>query len=315
MITTAQKQAIAQQAAIYMGETALTAQKLAELSGINSGYLSAMLNGQVTVKAGDGESTIGDTWWVKLAETVDAPLQDVQWKRVQTRQFMQVLNYLEMAKEKGTAMALICETGAGKTYLSDLFIKKHPQYAVKVTINSLMMVHDVINVLLRKFGLPEKGSKAIRLYQVVVYLREQKRKGRQVIIIFDEAENMELSMVKMMKGLYDGLQGYASLVLLGTEQLLTKMERLKHSNADAGPQFYRRFKAGIRHIASINKPKEFAAFFDAHDIEPGLRKLLLELCDNYGELNSYLEPAMKEAMADGVPLTEEYFRVLNNMRK
>lgn len=40
-----------------------------------------------------------------------------------------------------------------------------------------------------------------------------------------------------------------------------------------------------------------------------LRILLRGLCGNYGELHDFLEPALREAAEDGVPLTDQYFRV------
>ena len=55
--------------------------------------------------------------------------------------------------------------------------------------------------------------------------------------------------------------------------------------------------------------RKYTPFMDlVEDIR--LRKLLVGLCDNYGELHDFLEPAILSAKKDGKPLTEEYFRTM-----
>jgi hypothetical protein len=83
------------------------------------------------------------------------------------------------------------------------------------------------------------------------------------------------------------------------------------SNKNGAPQFYRRIKAGIKHIPS---DKNFKPFFEKMNVDDkGLRKLLNERCNNYGELHDYLEPVLKEADVKGQPVTESFFRLYHNM--
>jgi hypothetical protein len=98
-------------------------------------------------------------------------------------------------------------------------------------------------------------------------------------------------------------------VLIGTDQLLNKIERLRGKNEDGMPQLYRRFKAGKREIRSINKETMFAPFLEKIADE-NLRRMVTGLADNYGELNDYIEPALREAGHHGEPLTENFFRML-----
>ena len=121
--------------------------------------------------------------------------------------------------------------------------------------------------------------------------------------------------MKMLKGLYDGLEGYAAIVLVGTEQLWKLMEKAKVKDAQSGPQFYRRFKPGTRHIrVSDNKLVRFAPFFDTLGIaDKAFQRLLCNTCDNYGELHSYLMPALRAAQRDGVPMDMELFKTVNNI--
>lgn len=59
------------------------------------------------------------------------------------------------------------------------------------------------------------------------------------------------------------------------------------------------------------KKETFTEFFDELGVEDeGLRDLLTSLCSNFGEMNDYLEPALREADKNGVALTEKRFRMM-----
>ena len=128
-----------------------------------------------------------------------------------------------------------------------------------------------------------------------------------------EVHEVYLQVIQMLKGLYDGVINYASVVMIGTSQLTDALQKLSHSNKNGAPQFFRRIKAGIRVIPAH---KDFKPFFQKFKIDDkGLRDLLTRLCNNYGELHDYLEPALREADEAGQPLTEQFFRVMYNLPK
>jgi type II secretory pathway predicted ATPase ExeA len=66
-----------------------------------------------------------------------------------------------------------------------------------------------------------------RVDKIIAKLREIKMNGGQPIVIFDEAENLEISVLKMIKALFDALKDYCSLVMIGTPQLLEKLTNKK----------------------------------------------------------------------------------------
>ena len=137
--------------------------------------------------------------------------------------------------------------------------------------------------------------------------------GHKPLIIIDEAENLKLPVIQMLKGLYDNLTGYASIVMIGTSQLTDALQKMTRSNRNGAPQFFRRIKAGIKIIPVYN---DYLPFFEKLKIEDkGLRKLLTAICSNYGELHDYLEPAIREADERGVELTDDFFRLMYNMPK
>ena len=127
--------------------------------------------------------------------------------------------------------------------------------------------------------------------------------GFNPILIFDEAEYLNLRGLLSIKTIYDYLKDICAIVMIGTSDILNKLE--KSRKKEGMPQFIRRFKAGIRNVRPIDRT--FARFFEGKEIGRDLKKLLCVNADNYGELADFLEPAIREADRRGVPLTKEFF--------
>lgn len=305
------KQHIVSAAIEYMREQSLTQADVSKMAGVPAAYLSNMLNGKHSITTGNGETEIADKYWVGLAGAVGYSIDTVYWEHVMTSQFKRIIVELTAAKETGGTRTIIGPTGSGKTYAVREFAKRNPQHTYVVTVNNLMTVGDVINALVNLLGVPATASRAMRLTAIIVKLKDLSRAGRKPIVIFDEGENMEANTMRMLKGLYDGIHKYCGVALIGTERLMYKMERAKAADKDGGPQFFRRFKTGIKQLSSIDT--KYTDFLEHYNLPAGLCKLLRRLCDNYGELHDYLEPAMREAALQGVPLTEQFFRVMYNM--
>ena len=183
-------------------------------------------------------------------------------------------------------------------------------------------LQDIINELADKVGVEYRQSNGRiteyslknRVDAIVNKLIGLQMQGGKPIIIFDEGENLEISVLKMLKALYDALKDHCSLVLIGTEQLLNKLLNLRKRNRDAIPQLYSRFKMGQITLSPIVKHRDFKPFFDLYiPEESGLQNLLATKCDNYRELRDALEPALNKAAMQGKPLTENLFRIINKM--
>jgi DNA transposition AAA+ family ATPase len=245
------------------------------------------------------------------------------WKTFPCKQFKEIISTLESARDEGKAAMIIGSTGYSKTYSIDKFCQKYSDNTYRITVSSLNRMPDIINELTEKVGVDygnisfyrmQQYSLKVRLDAIVKKVKEVYIRGGKPILIIDEGENLEISVLKMLKGLYDALKNYCSIVLIGTEQLLNKLLNLKKRNRDAIPQLYSRFKMGLKVLTPIKKHIDFKPFFDYYiPDEIGLQKLLIEKCDNYRELNDALEPALRKAKMQGAPLTETFFRLINNM--
>ena len=147
------------------------------------------------------------------------------------------------------------------------------------------------------------GSVSYRIDRISVELSRIADNGNLPILVFDEAEYLSVRGLLSIKTIYDYLKGICAIVMIGTDDILNKLEKTKRK--EGMPQFIRRFKAGIRHVRPIDRT--FARFFEGRGYGKDLMKLLRMNADNYGELADYLEPAIREADRRGEPLAKEFF--------
>lgn len=286
----------------------------ARFSEIGATYISDWFNGKHEHKSKEGIfSPIGEAQYQKAAKAIGMSLVASYWRTVQTPQFVDVISALEDAKERGVAKMIIGQTGCGKTYAVNRFIEANPINTFRITVSNMHKIHDILNDLGRLMGLSIEFQhrKALRMKAVADKLKEIHLKGGRPLVIIDEAENLSHGMIGLCKGIYDAINEYCGFVLIGTEELrgkLDKMERYSY-NYPGIPQFKRRFKAGTVTLDRIDKKEHFKAFLSGVD-NANLRDMLRGLCENYGELHDFLEPAFRSATEDGVPLTDEYFRTM-----
>lgn len=313
-----QKHGIVAAAKLYMQDYQLTNAKLSTLCGVSESYLSNILRGQFEyIPANKTEPVaIPDKYFSMLAETVNYSLKKTYWKHVHTEEFEESIAILTEAKIDQLIRTLVVETGGGKTYTSTQFKRVNPLHTYIISMHSLVNINELFNELAGQMDIPQKGSKGWRRAQILIKLRDLKRQGFYPIVIIDEGENMSYEMMRTIKGFYDGVVGFAAIVLIGTPQLWEVIKEAQLKDKQSGPQFFRRFKAGKREIrVNPNKMVRFTPFFEALGIkDKAFRKLLCETCDNYGELHDFIEPVMRKADEKGMPFNETYFRLYHNMR-
>ncbi len=305
------KQQIAAALESYLQQHGMSAAQFASLADIGENYLSAIRNGSEIVKAGGGkEVVIADKYYRQIAQTIGLQLDKNYWPVRPTVQMSQMLGTLEDAKRYGYTNIVIGQTGCGKSHTLDLFIRQSPLDSFKVTVGSTDTIADLLDKMLDALKLPQGKSKSKKIGDVIKKLRDMRRDGLQPFFAFDEAEYMKQATLCNMKELHDHLNGHCGLILVGTDQLVTKLDKLRKKNRDGIPQFYRRIKFGIRTLRAIDTTfKPFTAEIE----DKKLVKFLQMNCENYGELHDVLVPAMREADRTGEPLTENFVRKVLNM--
>lgn len=239
------------------------------------------------------------------------------WQRLATLQSKEILAELNDSKEQHRAKMIIAETGLGKSYAVEMFMEKHGANTYLITVGDSYSLVNIIDELMLMVGSKTIRGKNSRFYQVKHLkqrLLEMSKSDEDVMIILDEAENMRHKAFKTIKELYDAVHRHCSIVLMGTDQILELMHK-KNGYGQSIPQTWRRFKAGTRIISELNKARDFKPFFQLYDIDKNVQDLLLEICENYGELHDYLDPLLRYCARKNEPLTEELFRVYHKVPK
>lgn len=287
----------------YMSTHGLTQKLMEQKSGVNISYINALLNGQDRV----GTTPIKDSYYKMIADAIGYEYGRIYWKLVATVQYNTILEELLDAKARGSEKMIIGESGCGKTTTLREFKCLKPVNTYCIKVSSLHKLKDILNDICDVMKITIKGSDVAKLRKIASKMRDLKLSGKYPILIIDEAENLKVPALRMTKALYDVLEGYCPIVLLGTKQLQNKIEKLKDDDEEGMPQLYRRFKAGLRVVRDIEKTTHFAPFLDLIEDEH-VREMVLNLADNYGELNKYIEPALREAAIMNMPLTESFFK-------
>jgi DNA transposition AAA+ family ATPase len=237
------------------------------------------------------------------------------WQDIKTIQSKEILNELIESKENASSKMIISDSGIGKTNTIRLFKKAMPKNTHVITVGdtySLIILLQEVMISLELTPFNGRNSKHIALRDISKRVVEISKEGGKPIIILDEAENSKVNMLKAYKQLYDAINGLCGFVLIGTDQLIDAMN--KRSSSISMPQLRRRFKAGTRLVSSISKARDFTPFFELYiPDEENLKDLLIELCDNYGELHDYLDPVLRYASKTNKPVTEQMFRLFHKL--
>lgn len=239
------------------------------------------------------------------------------WRNIETLQAKEIINELVSAKSFQQAKLIIANTGDGKTNTINIFqnSKSNAQHTYVVTVGDSFRLIDIVDELMELLGIPNEFTKHM-VHAKLKLIAEKLKQCHKPVLIFDEAENLKPQVLKMLKELYDAVFKYCSIVLIGTEQIMDSILNKRHKNRQSVPQLYRRFKAGIRRITPINKARDFAPFFGAYiPNHKDIQDILLECCENYGELHDYLEPVLRYCSEKNKPLTEDLFRMIHKMPK
>ncbi len=242
------------------------------------------------------------------------------WQYLPTKQSKEILSELIEAKEQQKALLLISNTGLGKTKTIEMFMRKNAEHTYKITVGDSFKLPDVVDAIIEQLNIDfyarKKEGNAIKgkLTAIAKRLKELQSDNHLPMIVIDEAENLKPSVLKMIKELYDAIHDYASIVLIGTEQILDSILNRRNKNRQSVPQLWRRFKAGTRYISPLKKDRDFKPFFDLYiPGQTSLQGLIISLADNYGELHDFLDPVLIKASKTGKEVTEEYFCLIHKL--
>jgi DNA transposition AAA+ family ATPase len=305
-MTTETKNKIVDALEQYLIKHQMSANVFVDKTGINEAYISNMRNRSFKV----GVTEIAPKWFELVANKIEFELIKTLWKTQMTPQTKAMLAILEDAKKFGLTNVIIAPTGSGKTYISELFAKANPQHLFIIKVGSSDNLSDLIDKILDACKIPSSKTKSKNIIAIIKFFQKLKFEGHEPMLIFDECEYMKQPTLCMTKELYDGLIKNCALILVGTDELTDKIEKMRKRKKEGIRQFYRRLKFTIRQLPTIDT--RFPLFLSEIE-DKALKAFLQRNCENYGELHDALVPAMRESDRTGEPLTEQFVRKVLNI--
>jgi type II secretory pathway predicted ATPase ExeA len=124
--------------------------------------------------------------------------------------------------------ALIAKPGMGKTTILFNFLTMLQDYAKTVFLfQSQASPHDLLRNLLGDLGIDDDGSDIVRLHRKLnECLLNEARQGKQLVVVIDEAQNLEdpvLEVVRMLSNFETSRDKLMHLILAGQPQLAEKL--------------------------------------------------------------------------------------------
>ena len=138
---------------------------------------------------------------------------------------------LHYATQESTGFAVfIGEVGTGKTTVCRAILDRLPDKFVSAFIfNPNMDELELYQAINREFGLEcETPSKNTLQYILDRYLIDQKRAGKQVVLLIDEAQNLSqpvLEQIRLISNLETDKEKLIQIILVGQPELRTLLQR------------------------------------------------------------------------------------------
>lgn len=304
---------IVQAVTAYMTEFKMSQADLAAKSGVRKEYVSIILkpNSNFMYSSGDVQGYIPAKHFSSLADVCGFKTEPEYWNTQPTAQTNAILAHLQTAKEHHAPLVLIGETGCGKSFTTSLFSSRNPMDVFVVIAGSSDSLSDLLDKTLVSLNVNDGvKSKSGKIRSIAQKIRSLTFQGYTPMLVIDEGEYLKQPALCAVKEVFDYVNGYCSVTIIGTHQLVANIEKLKRRDHSGIPQFHRRMKMGLKLLPNIDR--SYKLFInDIEDRE--LKKFLLRNCNNYGELHDIIVPATRESERLNEPLSIGLVRRLLNL--
>ncbi len=189
------------------------------------------------------------------------------------------------------------EVGAGKTTLCRALLDElGPSYKTALILNPFLTCEQLLWLILVELGLsPESQDRMSNLQTLNGYLLEQLTEGNDVVLLIDEAQDLDtevLEQVRLLSNLETDQRKLLQIVLIGQPELRTLLDRndlrqLRQritvryhlrslSRSETGAYIQHRL-----HVAGANSRPAFApgAIRKIHRYSGGVPRLINAVCD------------------------------------
>ncbi len=237
----------------------------------------------------------------------------------------EALAHLLYGIEQGEGFISITgEVGTGKTTLCRTLLKRlDGDTELAFLFNPSRTALELLQSICAEFDLPAEGlTRRGLMTQLNAFLVEQKRQGRRVLLIIDEAQTLSertLEQVRLLSNLETSREKLIQILLLGQPELDRKLDdrglrQLRQRISvrwKLEPLGARETHSYVRHRLSVaaGVPKDLfseAALREVHRRTGGVPRLVNQLCDRallagYAIRAAQIGPALVRAAAREIP--------------
>jgi general secretion pathway protein A len=216
------------------------------------------------------------------------------------------------------------EVGTGKTTLCRTLLERlDGDTEVAFLFNPSRNPHELLQSICSEFGLPAEGlARRALMNQLNAFLVEQKRAGKRVLLIVDEAQTLTettLEQVRLLSNLETSREKLIQILLLGQPELDRKLDsrglrQLRQRISvrwQLEPLGAPETRAYVRHRLSVaaGEPKDLfseSALREIHRRTGGIPRLVNQLCDRallagYAARAAQIGPRLVRTAAREIP--------------
>jgi len=211
----------------------------------------------------------------------------------------EALNHLLYGiRERKGFVQLTGEVGAGKTTLCRALLDQLPseQFSTALILNPILQPDQMMAAIATEYGLDVRGKDRFQILQILNhFLLEEMVKGRDVVLIIDEAQNLTndlLEQVRLISNLETDDRKLLQIILMGQPELrdrlndhsLRQLRQRITVRYHLRPLRFSEVKEYIRHrlhVSGANGAPYFsmAALWRVFNYSKGIPRLVNAVCD------------------------------------
>jgi len=279
MITKAKKQTIVAEASEYLEAKGLSQNEFARIVGISSAYMSDIMNGKLVT--GPKKSPIKDSYYIKIARAVGVTVETPLWWHIDTDNYVAIIDTFQQAREQKVPFAVDGETGMGKSYTAEMYLKMYPTNTYIVVCDNDLTAKSFMSELAYAIGVKPLGATYNIRKSIVRHL-----KGKlDVLLIIDEAENLKERAWGSIKRVMDDLKYLIGLVFIGANGFEKMLEKKANKLINPFPQVNSRIReGGFKQLFDFEET-DILGVCDQHQItDKEVITILRNKCRNMREL-------------------------------
>ena len=209
-----------------------------------------------------------------------------KWKIVRTANFNTVQNICDDARVKNSIVAVMGDTGVGKTIGLTAYYKSNP-YTYMVTCKISMNAKEFFGAILESMGISFTGTK----YKMISRIADELNAQDAPLLIIDEASKLNEKALMLLHDLWDSIDNSSGIVLAGVGYFKTNLVKAVQKNKTGMPEFNSR----ISQWRFLNKPtkRELRKMCEVNGLEDEEQIKRVSRLDNFRTLNHFIKNAQQ----------------------